>query len=79
MDEYELDDDGLGGIGEALNRFILLYGALHGLMTLMLNNSIASLLSSNQLRFVQTDQYLQAHWVSFAGCALLFGVACLLF
>ena len=79
MDEYELDDDGLGGIGEALNRFILLYGALHGLMTLMLNNSIASLLSSNQLRFVQTDQYLQANWVSFAGCALLFGVACLLF
>jgi len=76
MDEYELDDDGLG---DEMNRFNLLYGALHGLVALVLNYSIATLFSSNQLRLAQTAQYLQANWVSFAGCALLFGVACLLF
>ena len=72
MDEYELDDDGLG---DEMNRFNLLYGALHGLMALVLNHSIAALLSSNQPRLAQKAQYLQANWVFFAGCALLFGVA----
>lgn len=76
MDEYELDDDGLG---DEMNRFNLLYGALHGLMALVLNHSIATLLSSNQPRLAQKAQYLQANWVFFAGCALLFGVAYLLF
>ena len=76
MDEYELDDDGLG---DEMNRFNLLYGALHGLMALVLNHSIAALLSSNQPRLAQKAQYLQANWVFFAGCALLFGVAYLLF
>ena len=75
MDEYELDDDGLGGIGDTFNRFYLLYGTLHGLVALVLHRSIATLLSSNQLSLVQTAQYLQAHWAFFVGCALLFGVA----
>ena len=76
MDEYELDDDGLG---DEMNRFNLLYGALHGLVALVLNYSIATLFSSNQLRLARTAQYLQANWGFFAGCALLFGVAYLLF
>ena len=76
MDEYELDDDGLG---DEMNRFNLLYGALHGLMALVLNHSIAALLSSNQPRLAQKAQYLQANWGFFAGCALLFGVAYLFF
>ena len=79
MDEYELDDDGLGGIGDTFNRFYLLYGTLHGLVALVLHRSIATLLSSNQLSLVQTAQYLQAHWAFFVGCALLFGVAYLFF
>ena len=76
MDEYELDDDGLG---DEMNRLNLLYGALHGLVALVLNYSIATLFSSNQLRLARTAQYLQANWGFFAGCAILFGVAYLLF
>lgn len=76
MDEYELDDDGLG---DEMNQFILLYGTLHGLMTLVLNHSIATLLSSNQLRLAQTARYVQEYWMFFVGCALLFGVAYLFF
>ena len=76
MYEYELDDDGLG---DEMNRFNLLYGALHGLMALVLNHSIATLLSSNQMRLAQTARYVQEYWMFFAGCALLFGVAYLLF
>ena len=79
MDEYELDDDGLGGIGDTLNRFYLLYGTLLGLVALVLHRGIATLLSSNQLRLEQTARYVQAYWVFFAGCALLFGVAYLFF
>ncbi|MDI9388393.1 MAG: hypothetical protein QM441_04090 [Synergistota bacterium] len=75
MDEYELEDGFLAEISSYLNRYYLLHGTLLGLAALVLNRSIATLLSSNQLRLEQTARYVQANWVFFVGCALLFGVA----
>lgn len=43
MDGNEFDDNGLGGIGDALNRFYLLHGTLHCLVALVLYRSIATL------------------------------------
>ena len=79
MDDNEFEDGGLGVIGDVIDRNYLVIGTFIGLVALVLNYSVGTLLSSNQLQLMNIGRYLQAHWAFFVGCALLFGVAYLLF
>ncbi|MDD3917665.1 MAG: hypothetical protein PHX00_10970 [Synergistaceae bacterium] len=75
MDDNEFEDGGLGVIGDVIDRNYLVIGTFIGLVALVLNYSVGTLLSSNQLQLMNIGRYLQAHWAFFVGCALLFGVA----
>ena len=79
MDDNEFEDGGLGVIGDVIDRNYLVIGTFIGLVALVLNYSVGTLLSSNQLQLMNIGRYLQAHWAFFVGCALLFGVAYLFF